>query len=161
MKYKYIIALDPSGSFWEGKGTTGISIFSAIEKKFLKRTFISAKDFNTAEEYWEAHIKFLEENINKDTCIVIEDYLLYADKATQQINSRMETPKLIGILQHWCHMNNVPYYMQTASLVKKRWTDEILYHKGYLEKKGKRYTVCEHTRDSMRHAVHFATFKNE
>jgi hypothetical protein len=72
----------------------------------------------------------------------------------------METSKLIGILQHWCYKNNIPYCMQPAGLVKQRWTDEILHYKGYLKKKGQRYEVCEHTRDSMRHAVHFASFRN-
>ena len=72
----------------------------------------------------------------------------------------METSKLIGILQHWCYTHGIPYYMQPAGLVKKRWADDILVHKGYLKKKGNRYEVCEHTRDSMRHALHFANFRN-
>ena len=73
----------------------------------------------------------------------------------------METSKLIGIIQLWCYNHNIPYAMQLAATVKSRWTDEILHYKGYLKKSGLRYTVCEHTRDSMRHAVHYATFKNK
>lgn len=170
MDYKFIIALDPSGAFHEGKGTTGYSVMHAPDKQFIKLGTIKATDYQIAEQYWDAHLTLLEDiifskrgqRLNKQnkTIIVIEDYLLYANKAEKQINSRMETSKLIGIIQHWCYKNKIPYCMQTAALVKKRWTDEILHYKGFLKKKGQRYEVCEHTRDSMRHAVHFATFRN-
>lgn len=170
MKYDFIIALDPSGSYYEGKGTTGYSVFYAPENRFIDKGVIHAKDFNCAEAYWDNHLKLLNKilfsqrgkrkNKPQRTIVVIEDYLLYANKAESQINSRMETSKLIGIIQHWCYKNDIVYNMQTAALVKQRWTDEILWYKGYLKKNGSRYEVCEHTRDSMRHAVHYATFKN-
>lgn len=171
MRYKWIIALDPSGAYWEGKGTTGYSIFHATEGKFIDKGTIKAKDFNCAEAYWDKHLQLLKSIIfsargrrlhkPEQTIIIIEDYLLYANRATEQINSHFETSKLIGVIQHWCYKNNIPYYMQTAATVKKRWTDDILAYKGYLKKKGQRWEVCEHTRDSMRHAVHFATFENQ
>lgn len=171
MRYKWIIALDPSGAYNEGKGTTGYSIFHADENKFIDLGALKAQDYNCAEAYWDKHIKLLEsiiysargKRLNKPakTIIVIEDYLLYANKAEKQINSHFETSKLIGVIQHWCYQKGLPYCMQNASLVKSRWTDEILAHKGYLKKKGQRWEVCEHTRDSMRHAAHFATFRNK
>lgn len=158
------------GAFNEGKGTTGFSVFHAPDKQFIKLGTIKATDYQFAEQYWDAHLNLLTElifskrgqRLNKQnkTIVVIEDYLLYAQKAESQINSRMETCKLIGIIQHWCYKHNIPYCMQPASLVKSRWTDNILHYKGYLKKKGERYEVCEHTRDSMRHAAHFATFRN-
>lgn len=170
MKYKFIIGIDPSGAFYEGKGTTGYSVFHAPDNRFIELGTIQASGQVCAEAYWDKHLKLLErlifsergkrKNKPNKTIVVIEDYFLYAEKATSQINSRMETSKLIGILQHWCYKNNIPYYMEPAGVVKKRWADEILHHKGYLKKKGQRYEVCEHTRDSMRHAIHFATFKN-
>lgn len=170
-KYKFIIALDPSGSFNEGKGTTGYSVFNSADKTFIKLGKIQASGYECKEAYWDAHLKLLEKlllfntQMKKNRCkhsiLVIEDYLLYANKAESQINSRMETSKLIGIIQHWCYKNKIPYVMQTASQVKSRWTDNILHYKGYLKKKGNRYEVCEHTRDSMRHAIHYATFRNE
>jgi len=171
MKYKWIIALDPSGSYREGKGTTGYSVFHAAENKFIDKGVIQANGFSCAEAYWDKHLELLNKIIFSargkrlgkpdKTIIVIEDYLLYANKAQEQINSRFETSKLIGIIQHWCYKHNIPYWMQNAGLVKSRWTDEILAYKGYLKKKGQRWEVCEHTRDSMRHAVHFATFENQ
>lgn len=171
MKYKYIIALDPSGAFWEGKGTTGYSIFACPNNQFVELGKIQASQYPTAEAYYNGHLEILskffykknklDKNRAENTIVVIEDYLLYADKAASQINSRMETSKLIGIIQLWCYNHNIPYAMQLAATVKSRWTDEILHYKGYLKKSGLRYTVCEHTRDSMRHAVHYATFKNK
>ena len=170
MNYKWIIALDPSGAFKEGKGTTGYSVFHAAEDKFIDKGVIQARGFDCAENYWDKHLILLNKIIfsergkkqhkAENTIVVIEDYLLYAQKAQSQINSRFETSKLIGIIQHWCYKHGVDYCMQNASEVKNRWTDMILAHEGYLHKKGQKWEVCEHTRDSMRHAVHFATFKN-
>jgi hypothetical protein len=170
MYYKWIIALDPSGAFYEGKGTTGYSIFHADENKFIDKGVIQAAGFPCAEAYWDKHLQLLNSIIfsargkrlhkPEKTIIVIEDYLLYANRAQAQINSHFETSKLIGIIQHWCYKNKITYCMHHAGLVKTRWTDEILAHKGYLKKNGTKWEVCEHTRDSMRHAVHFATFEN-
>lgn len=170
MKYKFIIAIDPSGAYWEGKGTTGYSVFHAPDNRFIELGTIQARGQVCAEAYWDKHLQLLNslifsargqrKNKASKTIVVIEDYFLYAEKAESQINSHMETSKLIGILQHWCYKHNIPYYMQTAGTVKKRWADDILAHKGYLKKKGNRYEVCEHTRDSMRHALHFANFRN-
>ena len=116
MKYKYIIGIDPSGAYYEGKGTTGYCVYMAADKKFIDLGKIQASGHNCAEAYWHAHINFLNSTIfsargkrkNKDkhTIVVIEDYFLYANKAESQINSRMETSKLIGVLQHWCWAHN-------------------------------------------------------
>ena len=171
MKYKYIIGIDPSGAFYEGKGTTGYSIYFAPENKFNEVGVIKASGHICAESYWHKHLAFLEaflysargrrKNRSDNVILVIEDYLLYANKAESQIYSRMETSKLIGIIQHWCWTHDIPYCMQPAAHVKQRWADPILEHKGFIKKKNGRYDVCEHTRDSMRHAIHYATFKNE
>lgn len=168
-KYKFIIGLDPSGAYWEGKGTTGYSLFNADDNTFIELGEIQARGQVNAEAYWHKHILLLESliytkkgNRQNNIIVIIEDYLLYAEKAQNQINSRMETCQLIGIIKDWCFMHNIPYIMQTAGLVKKRWTDEILHFKGWLKKtSGGRYEVSGHTRDSMRHVVHYATFKNK
>ena len=170
MRYNFIIGIDPSGAYWEGKGTTGYSVFHAPDNRFIELGTIQAAGQVCAEAYWDKHIKLLERIIFSQrgkkkskaskTIVVIEDYFLYAEKAESQINSRMETSKLIGILQHWCYTHDIPYCMQPAGLVKKRWTDDIMHHKGHLKQKGMRYEESVHTRDSMRHVLHFATFRN-
>lgn len=169
MKYKWILGIDPSGSFTEGKGTTGICLIDAETLQIIHAEDITARSFTSKEDYWEHHLhtirSFLQrpnrKNRFNDTMVVIEDYILYANKAQSQINSRMETPKLIGIIQLWCTQNNIPYTMQFAHEVKNRWKDNILEWKGILKRKNGRFQYNEHIRDSIRHAVHYAVFKNK
>ena len=124
------------------------------------------------EDYWHEHIRLIEkykELYGTKMIVVIEDYLLYANKAQEQTNSRMETPKLIGILQHFCWLCDLDYYMQTASEVKTRWTNDILAHSGYIVVKNRGHAmpnkpdvlINRHCLDSIRHAVHYKTFKNK
>lgn len=169
--YKFILALDPSGNYTEGKGTTGWCVFNVSDNKVSKAGSICARSYSRMEDYWDAHIRLLDEHLIKygadRLIIVIEDYLLYASKAKDQINSKMETPKLIGLLQWWCYKNKLEYKMQPASMVKDRWKNDILNYKGYIKKDGKGYTIpgvklkdntTEHTLDAVRHAVHYYTF---
>lgn len=142
----------------------------ADTKLLLASGSLYAKDHTSAEAYWDAVIKHVL-NVCADfnnIIVVCEDYLLYATKLQDQINSRMETPKLIGVLQYMCFINNIPYYMQTASEVKNRWSNEILLHKGiirkyrnsYLPTSGNTKTYTHHSLDAIRHAIHFITFRN-
>lgn len=171
MNYKFILGLDPSGNFYEGKGTTGWCIFNACDKKLIKAGSISAKTFKTQEAYWFAHLDLIattNKKYKKKLIVVMEDYMLYASKAKDQINSRMETSKLIGVIQLNCYADGIPYVMQTASEVKKRWANNILHYKGYIKEYKRGYTIPNtkekidrHCLDSIRHAVHYATFKND
>ena len=165
-----IIALDPSGNYYEGRGVTGYCIYNAVDNCFITCGSILAKDFDCAEAYWDTVIDFLDwaTKVYQDSIIVCEDYLLYANRATSQINSRMETPKLLGVIQYWCYQHEIQYCMQTAVEVKTRWTNEILAHKGYIEAYGKSWTptsgdnktYTHHSLDAIRHAIHYNTFKN-
>ena len=168
MTYDYILALDPSGSFNEGKGTTGWSLFDCKEKRVIGAGSIHATACADINEYWEEHIRLIRnKRIGfKNLLVVMEDYIVYADKAESHINSHMETSKLIGILQHYCYRIGLPYIMQTASIVKARWANNILLHKGYITLSKRRYyagliEIDRHCIDSIRHAVHAATFRNE
>lgn len=169
--YKTILALDPSGNFYEGKGTTGWCIFDCVKNAVSDTGYIAANNYNSMEEYWHAHIKLIDQmkKKHKSFTVVIEDYLLYQTKLDSQIHSRMETPKLIGLLQYYLWMQNIPYYMQTASEVKKRWSDEVLLHKQIITPLSKgvgipkqpRKLINRHCKDSIRHAVHYNTFYNK
>ena len=170
MIYDYILALDPSGNFEEGKGTTGICGFACKNNCIDKLADIHASAFDSKEDYWQAHIEFIKHvlDILPNTIVVIEDFTLDPRRALQQSHSKMETPKLIGILQLYCQQNNIPYKMQRASEVKTRWADHILEYKHYIVKKNRMYYLPEHTKpisrhckDAIRHAVHFATFYNK
>lgn len=156
-----ILAMDPSGAFIEGKGTTGYSVWAYNEGnyKLLNIGQIAATDYNTAPEYYSAHLELLHQ-IKPDT-LVIEDYLLYAHKAKQQIGSKMETPKLIGVIEQECFKLNIGIVVQKAADVKTRWNDDILVYKGILEVQGNHYnignikSVSKHIRDSIRHGIHY------
>ena len=139
-------------------------------KKITKGGNIRAITHASMEAYWAKHLKLIDENHSKyktRLIVVIEDYLLYAHKSESQINSRMETCKLIGVLQHHCWAQQIPYLMQIPAEVKNRWTNEILHHKKFI-------AVCDqhliipntkiqldrHALDAVRHAAHYVTFKN-
>ena len=170
MNYNNILAIDPSGNFEEGKGTTGTCLFNAKENyiEFLKD--IKASAYETKEAYWQAHIDYIEQVLIEypETIVIIEDFTLDPRRAMQQSHSKMETPKLIGILQLYCQQNDIPYKMQRAVEVKNRWADHILEFKGYVIKlnrmhyvPGERKPMSRHCKDAIRHAVHYATFYNK
>lgn len=162
----YILALDPSGNFNEGKGITGWCLYDANTKKIAKYGIINAEKFTTRTEYWKAHIDLLDSLSGYGFVLVIEDYLLYANRATSQINSRFETPQLIGVLGYECSLRNIKIVFQTASAVKTRWTPAILVRKNIIqERKGRFYIdnnlLSNHTLDAIKHAIHYATFNNK
>jgi len=171
MNYSFVLALDPSGSYHEGKGTTGWSVYNCLDKNIIHGGSIPAASFNFMEAYWDEHIRIIasfDTKYHKKFVVVIEDYLLYANKAESQINSHMETCKLIGVIQHYCWTHQIPYVMQCASEVKLRWSNEILLYKKIVSRKEKKYyipvnkkPIDRHCLDSIRHGIHYATFKNE
>jgi len=169
MSAKFILSLDPSGAFHEGKGTTGWCIMSD-ESVIIEKNHISATLYISDHAYWKAHIELIEQKFRQFPSleIVMEDYLLYANKASDQINSRFETVQLIGVIRYACLEADIPVHIQTASQVKSRWANEILEHKGVIVKCGKSYRVGStgqmlnrHEIDSIRHAMHFTTFYNK
>lgn len=169
MSYEFILALDPSGSFNEGKGTTGYCILEITADRITITGNILAKNYLKIESYWQAHINLIDKyrkKYGKRLIIVMEDYILYKHKAQSQTNSRMETSKLISIIQYHCFIYNISYHMQLAAEVKNRWSDEILHYKGYLIKHKNKLVlphsqiyVDHHCKDAIRHAVHYGTFK--
>ena len=170
MNYETILAIDPSGNFEEGKGTTGVCLFNAKDMQILNVCNISAKDYQTKEEYWQKHIDLINEinEVFHSVLVVIEDFTLDPRRALQQSHSKMETPKLIGIMQLHCTKNNIPYKMQRAVEVKNRWADHILEYKQYIIKRNRMHYIANrpmpisrHCKDAIRHAVHYATFYNK
>ena len=170
MNYEIILAIDPSGNFEEGKGTTGICLFDAVHMQVLSVCNISAREYKTKEEYWQKHIDLINDVNNKfeNVLVVIEDFTLDPRRALQQSHSKMETPKLIGIIQLHCTKNNIQYKMQRAVEVKNRWADHILEYKQYITKRNRMYyiknssmPISRHCKDAIRHAVHYSTFYNK
>ena len=165
-KSRFILAIDPSGNFKEGKGITGWCLLDTKTHKVAKFGYISAEMYRNQYAYWDAHITLIDSLAGYAPAIVVEDYLLYGNRATNQINSRFETPQLIGIIKYECYKRGIITYIQTAVSVKTRWNNKILVSKGYLKEKGRGYyigdvLVSDHIQDALRHAVHFATFGKE
>lgn len=164
---KVVLALDPSGNFNEGRGTTGWCmarggyIFAAGQ--------IASAEFNTQLEYWSAVIDLIynANSLDKHTelTVVCEDYRLYASASEAQINSNLETPQLIGAIKWVCNQLNVKIVMQMASEVKSRWSNDVLFRKGLLKRRGRQLVfgdklyVYNHSIDAIRHCLHYNTFK--
>ena len=167
--YNYILALDPSGNFKEGKGTTGFILLSK-DMDIIKLGEIKAADFKSQGQYWDAHVDLIKDLYRYNMVLVVEDFILYSNKAKEQIGSSMETPQLLGVLKYFSYKQNIDIVFQKAAAVKNRWKNEILEHKGFLKRTSKegRYlmmptgrTTNDHVRDALRHAVHFGTFYNK
>lgn len=173
MLIRYVIGVDPSGNFYEGKGTTGIAVYDIKTDKILHVNYVSAKNALSQVEYWDNVLRALHDLLHKyntKRCVLaVEDYLLYANTAKAQINSTFETPQLIGIIKY--HFNCIcPVLFRNANTAKTRWTDDILVRKKYLlvDKKlgyyiinenGVMTQVIEHSRDAIRHAIYCGKFE--
>ena len=159
-----IVALDPSGNFSEGNGTTGVC---TLKGDYATVTDIYAGHFNSAEEYWNAHIDYLELTLSvlHEFEVVMEGYRLYGHKTATQINSTLETPQLIGVIKYWCYRHGVPLKIQFAADVKKRWSDSVLEKLGVIEIVNRRRKLSSsgqwlnnHKTDALRHALHYQKY---
>ena len=162
MKTKYTLALDPSGNYNEGKGNTGW-VLVKNKKTLIEIGYISAHTYTTKIKFWTAHINLIQYFIDKypNTTVIIEDYLLYKNKANNQINSRMETCRLLGLIEWYCYTQNISYKFQPAHLVKQRWSENILVLEKILYKKKNTYYSTDlqkatnrHIRDAIKHAMY-------
>lgn len=156
-----IIALDISGNFNEGKGTTGYCI-GLGDGTILEIGEIKASDYPSRMDYHNAVIS-LALNKSKSDVIVCENFKLYQHKAQAQIHSELETPRVIGALEYCAWLELKPIYFQMASDVKKRFSDEILEEKGFLvkQKNGlyfKNVRTNDHIRDAIRHYMFFVRY---
>lgn len=155
---KVLMSLDISGNFHEGKGTTGVCIRKGED---LELSEIKASQYDSAEDYWDAHISLIQQMFPDQ--LIIEGYRLYhhqGQSAQSQANSVMETSQLLGVLRAAAHSLEIPVTIQYASEIKKRWSERVLVHLEYLEQKGKRYyfkgkPTSTHMRDALKHMLHF------
>lgn len=170
-KVKYVLGMDPSGSFNEGKGTTGWCLLDTESLEVLRIGSIAAKQWSSDRKYWAYHrhlIKYILCTMHQDAALSIEDYILYKNKALSQSQSTLETVQLLGFLKMVCYDEHIPYYTRNASIAKKRWTNDIMVRKGIIVKlPDGQYALpnsikplCGHELDSIRHALHFAVFEN-
>lgn len=167
MSKPYVLGIDPSGNFVEGKGVTGFALLAPSGKP-VTHFHVDANKYNSRNEYWTAILNRIIAVTNEcDTLVLsVEDFVLYKTKASAQINSQMETSKLLGVIEYFAYEHNLPIKMRTASAVKSRWSNDILIHKGLLIPDGKHGgfrcgddTINHHSIDALRHAVHCHYFE--
>ena len=82
--------------------------------------------------------------------LVIEDFRLSPHKAMQQSWDKMETPRIIGILDYWAWQRGLPVIFQQPS-TKQAFPDARLKKMGL-------YQSNIHTRDAIRHGLYFLHF---
>ena len=167
--HRYVVGVDPSGNFKEGSGHTGLAVYDVSADEIVCCGYTYAGDYARFEEYYWAtwkQIVLLSKYFN-DAPMSIEDYVLYGTKATAQINSQLETPRIIGFLMMQCWLNNIDVYIRPAVRVKKRWNEDVLVAYGYVHKKDRSYyltvdsdtPLMTHELDAIKHAVHCGKFE--
>lgn len=95
-------------------------------------------------------MKLIEET--KPDFIVYEDYKVYSNKLDRHSFSPVFTVRLIGAIETFAQMNNIPTHKQMASTAKSFVTDEKLKQWGFWE------TGKKHGRDAIRHGCYFLLF---
>lgn len=163
-----ILAIDPSGAFIEGSGTTGWVLMDE-NYKVIDKGSIRAANFQQAEAYWQAHnilIASFYKQLDGDLQIVLEEFMLYRNKALDLVNSKLETVRLLGAILTFCYESEISVHMQRAVDVKKRWSNEVMVDEGLIENDGLRFKLPDsdiklnlHELDALRHAVHYVRYK--
>ena len=88
----------------------------------------------------------------KPTAIVHELYAVYEWKATDHSWSSVPTLRVIGGIEVFAIMADIPVYTQTAQIAKNFCTDDKLKTWGFY------ITGEKHARDAFRHAAYFLLF---
>ena len=161
MKYAFI---DPSGSFNEGKGHTGISIIDDFNWDTLKTYSLAAKDYTDRHLYWEDIIMKIV--VNNCDFVVIESFVVRGNGFL--IGKMPETSLFIGALIWELEQYGIKYTFQSPSQAKARFKDEYLgmYIPSYevKEQSGKNYYYLngkitnDHVRDSLKHLLYFMKY---
>ena len=155
-----ILAIDPSGNYTEGKGTTGWAQY--YKNKIVSVGQIRAEEYSSQVDYWDSHITLID--ALRPDILVMENYRLFASATNAQINSELETPQLIGVMKSYCSKQNIIVRMQPA-MIKHRFTNEILLHKKIVSQDSqKRYyavgvPITRHILDAIRHGEFYINFK--
>lgn len=97
-----------------------------------------------------AILKVLQEE--QPDFILYEDYKVYAHKLTRHTFNPVFTLRLIGTIETYSQMNNIPTHKQMAVTAKNFVTDEKLKNWGFWE------TGMRHARDAIRHGCYFLLF---
>lgn len=91
-------------------------------------------------------------NEEKPDFILYEDYKVYSHKLARHTFNPIFTLRLIGAIEAYSQINNIPTHKQMAVTAKNFVTDEKLKNWGFWE------TGMRHARDAIRHGCYFLLF---
>lgn len=84
--------------------------------------------------------------------IVYEDYKVYGHKVNRHINNPVHTVRIIGAIETYCQMNDIPSHKQMASTAKGFVTDNKLRKWDFWQ------PGMKHARDAIRHGCYLLLF---
>jgi len=154
-----ILIFDPSGNFYEGKGTTGWAFYH--DGNLTSVGQLRAEEATTQLNYWQMHISLID--ALKPEILICEDYTLYSSTAKAQIGSAFETPQLIGMLKYVLAERSVRLVLYPASH-KARFTNVILLRdKTITQDTNNRYyatgvPITNHILDAIRLGEYFKRY---
>lgn len=111
-----VLAIDPSGSFKHGSGTTGWCVIEMETNRIISLGNIKAKDFKTREEYFNQHKTILKSHTFD--VLVIENFILYQSTASSLFNQELETSELIGFICGMAEELSKKIVRQNAQVIK-------------------------------------------
>ena len=165
-----ILALDPSGSYKYGSGTTGWCVVRSETKGLILTGNIKAKNFDSKEDYVKEHVALF--NIKPDV-LVIENFILYRGTAPSLYNQELETSELIGYVCGKAEERGIEVVRQNAQLIKtalykhkillnivNQEREQLIFKKTKKDRtqwffEDKR--ISNHIVDSIRHAFYYVT----
>ena len=172
MKYIFV---DPSGSFNEGKGHTGIAVIKDDDWSTLEYKSIAAKDYDYRHDYWCDVMQFIkaqtfcinpEPNKNLGTRVVIESFMIRTQGFL--MGKMPETIQFIGALEYDLENHGISYSLQTPTQAKARFKDEDLprYIPGFEKRDNGRYylngkQINDHIRDALKHLLYFIKYRKD
>ena len=163
MKYVFV---DPSGSFNEGKGHTGIAVCEDnIEN--LNIYSLSANKYSSRHDYWQAILNTIfDQKLSNSDVVIIEGFMI---RTTGFLMGKMpETIQFIGALCWELEKANIPYSIQTPTQAKSRFTDDALekYIPNFEKRSNGRYYLNghltnDHIRDALKHLIYFMRYRKD
>lgn len=160
MKYIFV---DPSGSFTEGKGHTGIAM---CEDNFanLETISIAANKYKRMHDYWHAIIEYILDAYYDGDEVIIESFMIRTQGFL--MGKMPETIQFIGALRYHLDKEGIPYTFQTPTQAKSRFKDPDLpkYISNLEHRSNGRYylngkQVNDHIRDALKHLLYYMRYK--
>lgn len=159
------VCIDPSGSFNEGKGHTGIAILQDNNWDSLKTISLYANKYNSRLEYWQDIINntiIPFKNNTNEVKIIIESFTIRSNGFL--IGKMPETFLLLGAMVYIMEKLGISYIFQAPSAAKSRFKDEHLdmYIPNFIKRNNFYYLngirVNDHIRDALKHLLYYKKY---